>query len=113
MMARYSIQQLHDITPSPLESTYATCRTIGKGGSISSNKSRHQYGLVSADRNNKATLPLTTPRCTIKSSAKDLSLRIVKLQYTREENRFFHPLTRCESDAIQGPKAYSYTTTMS
>jgi len=35
------------------------------------------------------------------------------LQYTREENRFFHPLTRCESDAIQGPKAYSYTTTMS
>jgi hypothetical protein len=36
-------------------------------------------GLVSADRNNKATLPLTTPRCTIKSSAKDLSPRIVKL----------------------------------
>ena len=38
-------------------------------------------GLVSADRNNKATLPLTTPRCAIKSSAKDLSLRIVKLQF--------------------------------
>jgi len=44
---------------------------------------------------------------------KDLSLRIVKLQYTHEMNGFFHPSTRCESDAIQGPKAYSYTTTMS
>ena len=70
-------------------------------------------GLVSADRNNKATLPLTTPRCTIKSSAKDLSLRTVKLQYTSEISRFFHQLIRCRSDAIQGPKAYSYTTTMS
>lgn len=70
-------------------------------------------GLVSADRNNKATLPLTTPRCTIKSSAKDLSLRTVKLQYTSETSGFFHPLIRCRSDAIQGPKAYSYTTTMS
>jgi hypothetical protein len=38
-------------------------------------------GLASADRNNKATLPLTAPRCAIKSSAKDLSLRTVKLQY--------------------------------
>lgn len=77
------------------------------------NKSRHRYGLVSADRNNKATLPLTTPRCTSKSFAKDLSLRIVKLQYTHEEGKFFHLPTRCESDAIHGPKAYSYTTTMS
>lgn len=52
-------------------------------------------GLVSADRNNKATLLLTTPRCTIKSSAKDLSLRIVKLQYTSYTSGFFHPLMRC------------------
>ena len=70
-------------------------------------------GLVSADRNNKATLPLTTPRCTIKSSAKDLSLRIVKLQYTDENNGLFRPPLRCQSDAIQSPKAYSYTTTIS
>lgn len=46
-------------------------------------------GLVSADRNNKATLPLTTPRCTIKSSAKDLSLRIVKLQYIDRKQQLF------------------------
>jgi hypothetical protein len=70
-------------------------------------------GLVSADRSNKATLPLTTPRCTIKSSAKDLSLRIVKLQYTGETSRLFRPLIRCRSDAIHGPEPYSYTTTMS
>ena len=38
-------------------------------------------GLPSADRNNKATLLLTGPDCTIKSSAKDSSPRIVKLQY--------------------------------
>lgn len=30
-------------------------------------------GLISADRNNKATLPLTIPRCTSKSYAKDPS----------------------------------------
>ena len=66
-------------------------------------------GLVSADRNNKATLLLTTPRCTIKSSAKDLSLRIVKLQYTSNTPRE----GQYRSDAIQSPRAYSYTTTMS
>ena len=56
-------------------------------------------GLVSADRNNKATLLLTTPRCTIKSSAKDLSLRIVKLQYTSNTDGFFHP--RCNTDLMR------------
>ncbi len=38
-------------------------------------------GLRSADRNNKATLPLTRPGRTNKSYAKDLSPRIVKLPY--------------------------------
>jgi hypothetical protein len=70
-------------------------------------------GLASADRNNKATLPLTAPRCTIKSSAKDLSLRIVKLQYTDENRKLFRSRLHCQPDAIHGPKAYSYTTTMS
>jgi hypothetical protein len=37
-------------------------------------------GLPSADRNNKATLLLTGPYRTIKSYAKDLSPRMVKLQ---------------------------------
>jgi hypothetical protein len=44
-------------------------------------KSRQQAGLRSAARNNKATRLLTRPGCTTKSSAKDLSLRIVKLQF--------------------------------
>lgn len=39
-------------------------------------------GLRSVARNNKATRLLTRPCRTTKSSAKDLSLRIVKLQYT-------------------------------
>jgi hypothetical protein len=38
-------------------------------------------GLRSADRNNKATLLLTRPERTAKSSAKDLSPREVKLQF--------------------------------
>jgi hypothetical protein len=37
-------------------------------------------GLRSVDRNNKATLLLTRPGGTIKSYAKDLSPRMVKLQ---------------------------------
>lgn len=45
------------------------------------NKSSWQTGLRSVDRNNKATLPLTRPGQTIKSYAKDLSPRMVKLQY--------------------------------
>src|SRR3981081_3630080 len=36
-------------------------------------------GLVSADRSNKATLPLTTPRSTTKSYAKDLSPSICQI----------------------------------
>ena len=38
-------------------------------------------GLRSVARNNKATRLLTRPGQTTKSSAKDLSLRIVKLQF--------------------------------
>src|SRR5271154_4061361 len=37
-------------------------------------------GLGSVDRNNKTTLPLTPPPRSIKSYAKDLSPRMVKLQ---------------------------------
>ena len=43
-------------------------------------KSGRQTGLRSADRNNKATLLLTRPGRTAKSSAKDSSQRAVKLQ---------------------------------
>ena len=40
-------------------------------------------GLPSADRNNKATLLLTGPFRTAKSSAKDLIPRVLKLQYAK------------------------------
>jgi hypothetical protein len=40
-------------------------------------------GLPSADRNNKATLLLTGPFRTAKSSAKDLTLLVLKLQYAK------------------------------
>jgi hypothetical protein len=46
------------------------------------------------DRNDKATLTLTAPRCLIKSFAKDLSLRIVKLHFTHTAGGFFHPPSR-------------------
>ena len=40
-------------------------------------------GLASADRNNKATLLLTGPFRTAKSSAKDLTPLVLKLQYAK------------------------------
>ena len=42
-----------------------------------------KYGLPSADRNNKATLLLTGPFRTAKSSAKDLTPLVLKLQYAK------------------------------
>ena len=40
-------------------------------------------GLISADRNNKATLLLTIPRSVFKSSTKDLSPPISKIAFQR------------------------------
>lgn len=58
-------------------------------------------GLASVDRNNKATLPLTAPSRAIKSSAKDLSLRIVKLPYGGKDPKLFREGSRCHPSAIQ------------
>ncbi|GIY42594.1 hypothetical protein CDAR_467051 [Caerostris darwini] len=43
-------------------------------------------GLPSADRNNKATLLLTGPFRTAKSSAKDLTPLVLKLQYAKYQD---------------------------
>jgi hypothetical protein len=43
-------------------------------------------GLPSADRNNKATLLLTGPFRTAKSSAKDLTPLVLKLQYAKHRD---------------------------
>ena len=61
-------------------------------------------GLVSADRSNKATLPLTTPRRTIKSSANDLAPRIVKLPYAGEDPPLFREGPRCRPSTIHGQR---------
>jgi hypothetical protein len=58
-------------------------------------------GLGSVDRNNKATLLLTPPFRTIKSYAKDLSPRIVKLQDVSEYYGL-SPQHRCQPAKIQG-----------
>ena len=47
------------------------------------------WSLISADRNNKATLLLTILRCTFKSSAKDLSPRIMTLLYAGKHTKPF------------------------
>ena len=60
--------------------------------------------LASADRNNKATLLLTALPHTIKSSAKDLSQRKVKLQYVGVDYRSFHQQTRCQPDTVRGQR---------
>jgi hypothetical protein len=61
-------------------------------------------GLASVDRNNKATLPRTAPSRAIKSSAKDLSLRIVKFTSGGEDPELFRPGSRCRPTAIQGQR---------
>ncbi len=64
-------------------------------------------GLASADRNNKATLLLTAPCPTIKSSAKDLFPRMVKLQYASKENSFLEN-TRSQPATIQGRSLFVF-----
>ena len=59
-------------------------------------------GLASADRNNKATLLLTAPCPTVKSSAKDLSPRKVKLRYAGTEDPLFRGKTGRQPAAVQG-----------
>ena len=58
-------------------------------------------GLPSVDRNNKATLLLTGPCGTIKSYAKDLSPRMVKLQYV-SDTRGLLTGSRCRPAEMQG-----------
>ncbi len=60
--------------------------------------------LASADRNNKATLLLTALPRTIKSSAKDLSQRKVKLQYVGVNNRAFPQKSKCQPDTVRGQR---------
>ena len=48
-------------------------------------------GLPSADRNNKATLLLTGPFRTAKSSAKDLTPLVLKLQYAKYHSSLREP----------------------
>jgi hypothetical protein len=59
-------------------------------------------GLASADRNNKATLLLTAPCPTVKSSAKDLSPRKVKLRYAGAETPLFREETGRRPAAVLG-----------
>jgi hypothetical protein len=60
-------------------------------------------GLRSVDRNNKATLLLTRPGGTIKSYAKDLSPRMVKLQDVSWRLRL-SLRRRCQPARIQGQR---------
>ena len=60
--------------------------------------------LISADRNNKATLLLTILRCTFKSSAKDLSPRIMTLLSAGKHSKPFRnwiPLPACYGSAAE------------
>ena len=61
-------------------------------------------GLASADRNNKATLLLTAPPHTTKSSAKDLSQLMVKLLFTGIYLQSFNPRYSHQPAMIQGQR---------
>jgi hypothetical protein len=65
-------------------------------------------GLASADRNNKATLPLTAPCPTFKSSAKDLSPRKVKLRYAGAETPLFRGETGSRPATIRGRSLFVF-----
>ena len=70
-----------------------------------SNKSDNR-GLTSADRNNKATLLLTIPRCTAKSYTYDLSPRTsMTLQSAGKRPRPFRPGHRCQPSMVQRRRA--------
>src|SRR4029450_2146648 len=64
-------------------------------------------GLPSADRNNKATLLLTGPFRTAKSSAKDLTPLVLKLQYAKYHDALPPPgdtrLLRRQAEASSCP----------
>ncbi|KAH8754381.1 hypothetical protein F5883DRAFT_431400, partial [Diaporthe sp. PMI_573] len=64
-------------------------------------------GLPSADRNNKATLLLTGSFRTAKSSAKDLTPHVFKLQYANYQRplrgRWRNRLLRYEAEAYSYP----------
>ena len=66
-------------------------------------------GLPSADRNNKATLLLTGPFRTAKSSAKDLIPRVMKLRYAEDHRalpaQWQNRLLRYEAEAYSDPSA--------
>ncbi|PWN86389.1 hypothetical protein CTM99_00165, partial [Bacillus altitudinis] len=61
-------------------------------------------GLASADRNNKATLLLTAPPHTTKSSAKDSSQLMVKLLFTGMYLRPFNQRYNHQPATIQGQR---------
>ena len=56
---------------------------LREGGGCQVGEIEAKDGLPSADRNNKATLLLTGPFRTAKSSAKDLTPLVLKLQYAK------------------------------
>ncbi|KAL6677342.1 hypothetical protein ACI3LX_000401 [Candidozyma auris] len=56
-----------------LRSTMSPTPPSSAWAAVTSRYKPDNRGLISADRNNKATLPLTIPRCTSKSYAKDPS----------------------------------------
>ncbi len=64
------------------------------------------------DRSNKATLPRTRPYRATQSYARDLTPRKVKLQSAGGPPGTFAPGRRCRPAEMQGPRAYSYPTTM-
>ena len=69
----------------------ARLSSAGPLGGNCSGKSGRRYGLPSADRGNKATLPLTGPFRTAKSSAKDLTPLVSKLQYANYHDTIREP----------------------
>jgi hypothetical protein len=88
----------------PSARRHASCLPADRGGAFRLEQILTTKGLASADRNNKATLPLTAPSRAIKSSAKDLSLRIVKLSSDGEDPELFRKGSRCRPAAIQGQR---------
>ncbi|KAH8144470.1 uncharacterized protein LAJ45_11535 [Morchella importuna] len=92
--------------PPPSGTQSQPARPVGgcKELSVPSGTNLDDVCLASVDRNNKATLPRTAPSRAIKSSAKDLSLRIVKLPYDGEGLGLFRPRPRCRPSAIQGQR---------
>lgn len=99
--AMHSPQHTKTTTPLPCCPPPQILAATGSRQLLPGNNKSDNKGLISADRNNKATLLLTIPRCTSKSYTNDLSSRKMTLQSAGKHPRPFRQGHQCQPAMVQ------------